>query len=122
MKNGLWITRDPKGDRAYSVWTTEPSMSDAHDEWVPDAATGGRQANVVVTESFTDAFQAFLLALLRARRGVDESRVGTDQGFEHVLADPSRSPVEQVERDQGDGPPETKVLAEFQPGCRFEHQ
>jgi hypothetical protein len=52
MKNGLWITRDPKGDRAYSVWTTEPSISDAHDEWVPETATGGRQANVVVTESF----------------------------------------------------------------------
>lgn len=52
MKNGLWITRDPKGDRAYSVWTTEPSMSEAHDEWVPESATGGRQANVVVTESF----------------------------------------------------------------------
>jgi hypothetical protein len=52
MQNGMWITRDPKGDRSYAIWSTEPILSEAGDEWVPDNATGGRQVTVVVNESF----------------------------------------------------------------------
>ncbi len=52
MQNGLWIARDPKGDRCYAVWLMEPILSETGDEWVPDNATGGRQVTVVVTESF----------------------------------------------------------------------
>lgn len=52
MQNGLWITRDPKGDRSYAVWSMEPILSESGDEWVPDNATGGRQVTVIVAESF----------------------------------------------------------------------
>jgi hypothetical protein len=52
MQNGLWITRDPKGDRSYALWSAEPMLTNAGDEWVPDFATGGRQVCVVVAESF----------------------------------------------------------------------
>ena len=34
MQNGLWITRDPRGDRSYAIWSTEPILSEAGDEWV----------------------------------------------------------------------------------------
>jgi len=52
MFEGLWITRDPKGDRAYSIWSAEPTLGTTRDEWVPDEATGGRQVGLVITESF----------------------------------------------------------------------
>jgi len=50
---GIYVCRDSAGDRAYSLWTVEPVLSDG--EWVPEKPTHGRSIYAAVAVSFAAA-------------------------------------------------------------------